>query len=60
MEITDDGNGFDGSVKGSGNGLKNMQSRVEELGGELTVTGTPAKGTQIKVRLTYPFKMARF
>jgi signal transduction histidine kinase len=60
MEITDDGNGFDGSVKGSGDGLKNMKSRVEELDGELTVTGTPAEGTQIKVRLIYPFKMARF
>ena len=44
MEISDDGKGFDDEIKGTGNGLKNMDSRIKEIGGELIIAGAPAKG----------------
>jgi len=58
MEIKDDGKGFDNEVEGIGNGLKNMYSRIKEIGGELLIASAPAKGTQIKVLLNYPFKIS--
>jgi len=57
MQIEDDGKGFDDEIKGTGNGLKNMDSRIKEIGGELIIAGVPGKGTQIKVQLVYPFKI---
>lgn len=51
------GNGFDGVIKGSGNGLKNMQSRIKEIGGDLIISSAPDAGTKIKIQLSYPFKI---
>ncbi|MFV2178124.1 ATP-binding protein [Actinomadura sp. LOL_016] len=46
LEITDDGRGF--SVADSrGFGLDGMRRRLEELGGELTVTSSPGDGTRV-------------
>jgi signal transduction histidine kinase len=56
--IRDDGRGFeirsgDGNqVNGrGGNGLRNMQSRAIELGGQLDVTSHPGQGTQLDLMI---------
>jgi len=52
--IKDDGVGFDkDAVRGSGNGLFNMEKRVEELDGQLTIHSAVSEGTFIE--LTLPF-----
>lgn len=46
LEITDDGRGF--AVAGSrGFGLDGMRRRLNELGGDLTVTSSPGDGTRV-------------
>jgi signal transduction histidine kinase len=57
VEILDDGNGFDNRVNGIGNGLQNMKTRVQEIGGEILIISEPDKGTRIKIQLHYPFRM---
>ncbi|AXE18040.1 hypothetical protein DR864_09985 [Runella rosea] len=52
LEIKDDGIGFDKeAVKGSGNGLFNMEKRVEELDGSMVVQSAPNQGTIIELTL---------
>lgn len=52
LHIIDDGIGFDKEVvKGSGNGLFNMEKRVEELDGSMTVQSAPNQGTSIELTL---------
>ncbi len=51
MTIADDGVGFDPARPGSGQGLHNMQERVEALGGRLEVQAADGKGTQLTVEL---------
>lgn len=55
--ITDDGKGFDmnetttrAGTK-SGNGLKNMQTRVKNIGGVLTLSSILGKGTTVKIEV---------
>ena len=57
MQVTDNGKGFDGTIKGSGNGWRNMKKRTEDLNGTLAINSTPANGTEIKMQLPYPFKI---
>ena len=56
VEIEDDGRGFDLSIINSSNGrhygLIGMRERAERLGGRLSLTSSPGKGTQ--VRLSVP------
>jgi signal transduction histidine kinase len=56
VEIEDDGRGFDLSIINSSNGrhygLIGMRERAEWLGGRLSLTSSPGKGTQ--VRLSVP------
>jgi len=50
LSLRDNGNGFDIESKtGSGNGLINMQKRIQELGGEFSVTSTVGKGTEVRL-----------
>lgn len=52
LYIKDDGIGFDKEVvKGSGNGLFNMEKRVEELDGSMSVKSAPNQGTTIELTL---------
>lgn len=46
MEIADDGKGFDTEIVYGGNGLKNIRQRVEEMGGELTISSETGKGSR--------------
>ncbi len=53
LSIVDDGLGFDPQrLDGAGRlGLAGMRSRVERLGGDLTIESTPGEGTTIRVTL---------
>jgi streptogramin lyase/two-component sensor histidine kinase len=57
LQISDNGRGSDGTVKGSGTGWKNMQKRAEELKGQLKIASVPEKGTTITFSVPYPFKI---
>lgn len=47
LEIIDDGKGFDTSIKRTGIGLKNMQTRVSLLNGQFSIDSKPGKGVKI-------------
>ncbi|MCL4176175.1 MAG: ATP-binding protein [Verrucomicrobia bacterium] len=50
LRIRDDGRGFDPDhPRANGNGLRNLESRVTDLGGRLTITSRPAAGTTIEL-----------
>ena len=50
LNIHDDGGGFDSEKIGGipGHGLSNMAVRCRSLGGELTVSSEPGKGTRVR------------
>ncbi len=49
FEIKDNGKGFDKNSVELGNGLENMQRRIQEIGGEITITSEIGEGTSIKI-----------
>ena len=50
VEIEDNGRGFDPVEEHPGHfGLESMQSRASELGGLLTISSTPGRGTVVRV-----------
>lgn len=56
LSVADDGVGFaaattDQPSLDGGFGLRTMRERAEALGGTLTITSTPGKGTQVQVQL---------
>ena len=53
LELRDDGDGFKVKDRHDGFGLAGMRERVEQMGGELKIISTRAKGT--KVIVTLPF-----
>jgi signal transduction histidine kinase len=57
VTIRDDGRGFPSSRR-TGLGLIGMHERVEGLGGSLTVTSEPGRGTAIDVSLPLPQRAA--
>jgi ligand-binding sensor domain-containing protein/signal transduction histidine kinase len=54
FRIENDGGGFSvpDAEAGGRNGLKNMRSRIEELGGTFQVTSAPAVGTKIEIEVS--------
>lgn len=52
LEIEDDGIGFDLAQKSQGIGLKNMNLRVEQLGGKISIYSKKGEGTQLLVELS--------
>ena len=46
FEVTDDGAGFDPSTA-TGTGLQGMADRLDAIGGEVTVTSEPGRGTNV-------------
>jgi signal transduction histidine kinase len=56
LEVNDQGRGFDpdGRESEAGLGLASMEERVRLVGGELTVSSVPGKGTTISVRVALP------
>ncbi len=51
VSITDDGSGFDINKAKKGIGLKNINSRVSELNGKLTINSTLGEGTDILINV---------
>lgn len=56
LEVSDSGRGFDrDTVQGRlGLGLASMEERVRLVGGELSISSAPGKGTSISVRIPLP------
>lgn len=53
LTITDDGKGFDiEKTRMFGNGLLNMQHRIQQVGGSYTIQSEPDKGTTTKIDIT--------
>lgn len=50
IEIRDNGIGFDKNNVELGNGLENMQQRIREIGGEISITSKVNEGTIIKIK----------
>lgn len=51
IEIKDDGIGFTVQSKKNGIGIKNMQSRMQEIKGQFKIESEPKKGTKINLRI---------
>ncbi len=51
IAISDDGIGFDKNEITLGNGLKNIQKRIDEIGGKVMITSTKDKGTTISFNI---------
>jgi two-component system, NarL family, sensor histidine kinase UhpB len=49
--IRDNGKGFDINAESTGNGLKNMRKRAEEIGARLLIESIPGSGTTIQLML---------
>jgi two-component sensor histidine kinase len=49
LMVKDDGKGFNISQEFSGNGLKNMRLRSDEIGATLTILSTPGEGTEVNL-----------
>ena len=47
----DNGQGFDPKAPASGNGLRNMRQRAEELGGTFSLDSVSGQGTQVLINL---------
>lgn len=48
--VSDNGIGMDGEKLTSGNGLRNLKTRSEDLGGQLAIHSTAASGTEISFK----------
>ncbi len=51
IDVVDDGRGFDDTDPTDGYGLSGLRTRVEKLGGQLSVESTPGSGTAVAARL---------
>ena len=51
VRIRDDGEGFQPSDNGAGQGLKNIKTRAASIGGALALNSTPGRGTALEVVL---------
>lgn len=51
VEVTDDGRGFDVSSTSRGNGLTNMEDRLDALGGTLQIASSPGNGTTLRAMI---------
>jgi signal transduction histidine kinase len=51
LGIDDDGKGFDPRSAKRGDGLANLETRVEALGGSLSIESAPAQGATVKIVL---------
>jgi two-component sensor histidine kinase len=49
--VKDNGEGFDTSIEGDGQGLVSMRRRAEKLGGTLKIEARPASGTTISLKI---------
>ena len=45
--LTDNGKGFNLNLSPKGNGLKNLATRIKDIGGNMMITSTPGEGTKV-------------
>jgi signal transduction histidine kinase len=57
LNLADNGKGFDGTIKGSGNGWKNMEARTSELKGQLQINSVVKQGTCLSLKFPFPFQI---
>ncbi|MEP7108257.1 MAG: two-component regulator propeller domain-containing protein [Ferruginibacter sp.] len=57
LQVTDNGKGFDRTIRGTGSGWKNMRKRTVDLSGRLVIDSTLQNGTDITMQIPYPFKI---
>jgi signal transduction histidine kinase len=48
FEVIDDGVGFDAAVGRNGTGLDGMRDRLAVLGGDVSLTSAPGRGTIVR------------
>ena len=53
LELRDDGDGFKVNARHDGFGLAGMRERVQQMGGNLTISSARGKGTKIAVTVPY-------
>lgn len=53
ITVSDDGKGFDTSERAGGVGLKNIRSRVENLGGTIIIESKADHGTKTIVKIPF-------
>ncbi|HEV8543440.1 MAG TPA: two-component regulator propeller domain-containing protein [Verrucomicrobiae bacterium] len=58
LSLGDDGKGFETTWPHRGNGLNNLQERIESLGGRLEIVSSPGKGTRVLVEAALNAKPA--
>jgi len=51
MQIQDNGKGFDTQHPTHRNGLKNMQKRIQKIGGTFQLGSSPGNGTQTRIKI---------
>jgi ligand-binding sensor domain-containing protein/signal transduction histidine kinase len=51
LSVRDDGRGFDRAATSSGLGLRGMEERASAIGGALSVTSRPGKGTEVRLKV---------
>jgi signal transduction histidine kinase len=51
VEVADDGRGFDVAATSRGNGLTNMEDRLDALGGTLQIASSPGSGTTLRAAI---------
>ena len=54
VAVADDGRGFDISTTTRGNGLTNMEDRLDALGGTLEIVSSPGNGTTLRLLIPTP------
>jgi signal transduction histidine kinase len=54
VEVADDGRGFDVAATSRGNGLTNMEDRLDALGGTLQIISSPGNGTILRAAIPLP------
>jgi signal transduction histidine kinase len=57
--IEDDGRGFDPAHTADGAGLRNINDRIQTLGGAVKLTSSPGRGTVLTISLPWPPKRAK-
>ena len=53
VEVKDNGVGFDPSLPREGNGLRNLASRFEEIGGKFAIESSAGNGTRVSFRCRF-------
>ena len=51
VEVVDDGRGFAVAATSRGNGLTNMEDRLDALGGTLHIASSPGNGTTLRATI---------